>query len=305
MVTSETKHDTGLRILEILKLMLKNDISKHQMIDFLKNNREIGSVYTQEAFIKYFNTLEALGFIIEKEKNNYSLKNGLFSINLNENELNLFKLLIKNYNFIYKKEEAKLFKNLIIRINKHLENKLPKEFLDKIFSPLEEKNNNLRENIILTLKKMISEELPIKVKYKKGKNIETEITIKPKELTEKKGNIYISGFCPDLKCNKKICIDTITSISQSVSKFKQTDKAVSIVFELYGRLAKSYKLKPDERYLNSDVNSLTIINDGEDKDNLLLRLLKYGENCKILKPEEVQEEFLALTDDILKNLEEN
>ena len=66
MVTSETKHDTGLRILEILKLMLKNDISKHQMIDFLKDNREVGSVYTQEAFI------------LKKKKIIIRLKTGFF-----------------------------------------------------------------------------------------------------------------------------------------------------------------------------------------------------------------------------------
>ena len=37
---------------------------------------------------------------------------------------------------------------------------------------------------------------------------------------------------------------------------------------------------------------------------LLKRLLKYGENCKIIQPKSLRDEFFAMTDDILKNLEQ-
>ena len=304
MVSSETKHDTSLRILEILKLMLKDDISKHKMIEFLKADKKVGSVFTQEAFIKYFNTMEAAGFNIEKIKNNYSLKNTLFTINLNEEELHFFKLIIKNYKSIYNDEEAKLFKKLIIRINKYLENKLPQEYLDNIFSVNEEKNDNVKANIIATLRKMIIEEFPITIKYRKNKNIENEIMINPNELVEKNGNIYISGFCPAINRKKKICIDTIISITQMANKLRYMNKTDPVMFILYGRLAHSYKLKPAEKLINHNANSITISNDEEDDDNLMLRLLKYGENCKIISPKKVQEDFLALTDEILKNLQE-
>ncbi len=304
MVSSETKHDTSLRILEILKLMLRDDISKHKMIDFLKADEKVGSVFTQEAFIKYFNTMEAAGFNIEKIKSDYSLKNTLFSITLNDEEMNFFKLIIKNYKSIYNNEEQKLFKNLIIRINKYIENKLPQEYLDEIFAVSEEKNNNVRENIIATLRQMIIEEFPIIIKYKKSKNIEAEILINPNELIEKNENIYISGFCPAINRNKKICIDTIVSITQMTNKLRQMNKTESVLFTLYGRLAHSYKLKPAEKLVDHDANSITISNDSEDSDTLMLRLLKYGENCKILKPKKMQEDFLALTDEILKNLQE-
>ena len=77
----------------------------------------------------------------------------------------------------------------------------------------------------------------------------------------------------------------------------------SIVFEVYGRLAALYKLKPSEKVLDFSNNHLTISNTEEDKDALLLRLLKYGENCKIIRPKAVQEEFIKLTNEILKKLE--
>ena len=40
----------------------------------------------------------------------------------------------------------------------------------------------------------------------------------------------------------------------------------------------------------------------EDKELLMLRLLKYGENCKIVKPQYLQEEMMEITNEMLKNL---
>ena len=87
-------------------------------------------------------------------------------------------------------------------------------------------------------------------------------------------------------------------------KSTNVNKNTSVTFEIYGKLASLYKLKPSEKLVDFTEGSRTISNTDEDKDVLLKRLLKYGENCKILKPESYQKELLSLTDDILKNLEE-
>ena len=86
MLKSEKKFDTGLRILEVLKILLISNFSKSEIIDILKDNSGIGSVYTNEAFIKYFNTLKVSGLKINKIKNKYELENALINIELTEEE---------------------------------------------------------------------------------------------------------------------------------------------------------------------------------------------------------------------------
>ena len=78
----------------------------------------------------------------------------------------------------------------------------------------------------------------------------------------------------------------------------------TVVFELYGRLANSYKLKPSESVINFEQGKIVVSNSEEDRDVLLRRLLKYGENCKIVTPKSMQEEMISLTNEMLKNLEE-
>ena len=103
--------------------------------------------------------------------------------------------------------------------------------------------------------------------------------------------------------NKKININSIKSLNQLPQKISGVCYLNSIVFEVYGRLASLYRLKPSEKVIDFSNNHLTISNTEEDKDSLLLRLLKYGENCKIIRPKSLQKEFINLTNDILKNLE--
>ena len=103
--------------------------------------------------------------------------------------------------------------------------------------------------------------------------------------------------------NRKISISAIKEMKQSPKKASGVSMLNSVVFEVYGRLASLYKLKPSEKVINFSNNHLTISNTEEDKDVLIRRLIKYGENCKIIRPQSVQKEFLELTNNILKNLE--
>ena len=82
MKSYDKNNDTGLRILEILKILIQSDVTKHDLIDKLCQNSKIENVHTQEAFIKYFNTLEASGFKINKENKIYKLENSFVTLAL-------------------------------------------------------------------------------------------------------------------------------------------------------------------------------------------------------------------------------
>ncbi len=303
MKKPEKNFDTGLRILEILKILLEHDLSKNELIKKLKNNQNIGSVYTYEAFIKYFNTLEKTGLKLSKSKRIYKLSNALLKVDLTKKEKAALFELLKNFRKLNNKNSESIFENAVHKISKYIDEDINCKF-EEIIKLGEELNTaNIQNNLIAALKNLLADNQLITVTYKKATGIQETITAELKEITQKGSNYFAVFYNNEIGRNKKINIDSIISLKQSPRKVSGNKNTNTVVFEVYGRLASSYKLKPSEKMLDFNINRQTISNAEEDRDALLLRLLKYGENCKIIKPQSFKEEFISLTDQIIKNLE--
>lgn len=306
MNKSEKNFDAGLRVLEVLKVMLNENLKKIELIEKLKNNSVVECVYTQEAFVKYFNTLEALGFELERVKNNYILANALFKIDLSKEEKELLEKLILESKSLYNKNIELNVKTAVNKINKYISPKFTNEQLSNLFDNESKFDSDVvNNNLLLSIKNMIADNLLVKIKFKKNKNLIEETIVELKEIVEKNNKRFVLCYLPDLARNIKINIDSIIELNQLPKKSKGTTCLNSVVFELYGRLVSSYKLKPSEKVINFSNNCITVSNTAEDKDTLLRRLLKYGENCKIITPKSMQNELLDLTNEMLKNLEGN
>ncbi len=150
---------------------------------------------------------------------------------------------------------------------------------------------------------MINDEQNVNITYQKSKNSVETITLEIKDIYEKNNTVFVHCYNFKTGRNKNIKLLSIISIKQLPEKNAGMSVKNSVVFELYGRLMFSYKLKPSEKVLDFSTNHITISNREEDKEQLMLRLLKYGENCKIISPSFFREEFLEMTEEILRNLE--
>lgn len=305
MRKTEKNFDTSLRILEVLKVLLNENIKKIDLIEKLKANSKAGVVYTQEAFIKYFNTLEIMGFELEKYKNIYILQNALHQIDITQEEKNILTEMVDDYRNLSNKSVEKNLYSAVSKINKYINPSIPIMELEEIFSKEPKSNyDDVREKLMLTIRNMIEDKQLVKIQYKRTKNLIEEITVEVKELVEKNQKYFITCYCQSLGRNKRISLEKIVSLIQLPRKTQGTTILNSVVFELYGRLANSYKLKSSERAINFSQKHITVSNTEEDRDALLRRLLKYGENCKIITPKSMQEDLIALTNEMLKNLED-
>ena len=306
MNKSEKNFDAGLRILEVLKVLLNENLKKVEVIEKLKSNDAIESVYSQEAFVKYFNTLEALGFELERAKNKYILLNAIYSIDITKKEKELLQQIILKNRSLYRNKNTKDFKTAISKINKYLEPRYSIEELSLMFDKEEmQGNDNLRDKLLLSIGNMIIDNQQVVLKYWRTKNKIEELKVELKDIVEKNKNIFVRCYCPSVARNKNINIDSIVELNQLPNKSQNKSCLNSVVFELYGRLMSSYKLKPSEKVINFSPNHIAVSNSEEDKDILLRRLLKYGENCRIVKPKSLKDEMIELTNEMLKNLEGN
>ncbi len=300
----DKNNDTALRILEVLKILLRNDVTKHQLIDKLKTNSTVECVYTQEAFIKYFNTLEAVGLKIDKEGRVYKLNNALTGVELTLEEENLLLKIIQNTDKLYNKDLEDCIYSLFKKTEKYVNVKLSEKIRNIISENKKIKNENIKNNVITTIVNYIADKQLVSLTYKKNNSSDEETIITEiKNIIKKNNKMYITCYNSLWMKNRRILIDSIVELKQLAQKTPETLMYNPVIYKLSGRLAKSYRLKPSENVIDFSHGELTVSNTDEDKDTLVLRLLKYGENCKILKPVSMQKELLRLTESIMKNLE--
>ena len=302
MPSIEKSHDTGLRIMEVFKILLNEDIGKISIIEKLKLNNEIGNAYTVEAYIKYFNTFDELGLTVKKTKDGYTLENALTRLNLNASEEKMLMKVIQAIPRLNNQDLEAEVKSFFKRFDKYVKPDLRKELknIEKITY-----SNNVIMNIVNTLKNLMHQNTQATITFVRPRGSEVTYTnVSIKRIIEDKGHYFALVFNSSMQRCRRVCIDYINSIKESPMQAKNMESNNTVIYELYGRLSKSYKIKPWESMVNYGSGVLRISNTKEDYETLLPRLLKYGENCKIIRPNNVVDEFLELTNDVLNNLEE-
>ncbi|MBQ3641494.1 hypothetical protein II906_06195 [bacterium] len=303
MVCEEQGFDSGIRILEIIKILLNKNLTKSELISTLKKSSTVDNVYSLEAFIKYFNTIEFCGLKIKKLKNIYSLQNALYKSELSISEQNIFKKLAESIYLFYNEKPENIAKLAFNKIIKYFGEPINNLNIDEI-NKFNKQKKSFRKEIIDILQEMIKNEMLVKIEYKKTNDVISSCIAELKEITERNGIYYLTCKVPSIGRNKNINVDNIISVNEEHQKARNMEHSNTIIFEVYGRLIPLYKLRPSEKILTFNDDKMVISNMGEDKDLLFKRLIRYGENCKIILPEPVRVEFVNFTSQIIRNLEE-
>lgn len=304
MIKEEKIFDTAFRILETLKLLSNENLSKPALIKKLSEGDKT-NIYTYEAFIKYFNTLNLLGLLVEKDRIEYSLKNAICDVSLSKDEKKLLLEIFQNIDILHNSSLEEQVLNFFYNLAKYIDDeKINQDFFVDLYSKVKEKSRfSVNANIIDYFKKIIKDKQQLKITYFAKNNVQKSLTVEVKEIKEKNNSVFIKCYVPIMGRNKNICVDSILSINYSPRCVCEKSVKNAVTFEVYGRLAALYKLKPSERVISFKKDCLTISNSEEDKDILLRRLLKYGENCKIVSPANLRDNFLSLVDEMIKNFE--
>ena len=101
---------------------------------------------------------------------------------------------------------------------------------------------------------------------------------------------------------KNIPLDNIIKIIEDNKNLKQFLNKETI-FELYGKLSKSYLLKDNERIIDFSKDKIVIANSSPDKETLFRRLLRYDILCKVIFPKEDVLYFKTIIKKSLANIE--
>ena len=99
-----------------------------------------------------------------------------------------------------------------------------------------------------------------------------------------------------------IPVDAIKSIKQTGSQASKMSLPTTIVYRIKNRLAKNYRMRDWEvlQTIEPDGNRI-IVNKGEDLNELLGRLMKYGRECEVISPKFYKEEMIERINKTLSN----
>lgn len=285
-----TTKTTDKNSLKILCELLKKYSNKEEIIE--KCNIKSG------AFFKHLTELKQADFKIMKDGSNYKIKAFSNLIELKNTDTSTIAHLLVLAHFILSKKKAKNLKTAIEKIlllsskekYDEIHNKFELFKKAKIYSDYSDKISEFEELI--------------------NKNKITKITtqsnqsyiLKPINIIMDEKNIYFHFYDEEKNENKTILFEDITKIIPIDESENDIEFKNETIFELYGRLAKNYRLKKNERLIEKFPNKIVIANSNSDKKVLFKRLLRYDVLCKIIHSKNDVKEFQNLVNNSLRKL---
>lgn len=299
--------DNCVKMFKILKLLFEDNATFPQIMHIVSDGETTSATDNSVHSVtlnKYINTLKLFGLDVYKEKNSFHLTNPPYKVNFSETELQLL--------FLLKKCTNNLKENNIDyeEFNKFL-NTLEMRFSDKtqeIWQQIIDENQPDRsfyyehlDNKINICSKLCKEDFSVEILYyKMNKNKEYQMIAKAQKLLYRKNAIYLQVLNAKTRQIGTINLNKITSIKQQPTKISSsftTNKMT--VFGIRGTLAQNYKLRPWELAESSKNGWVIIINRDESEDELIKRILKYGDMCKVITPLELRQKIKNCIDETL------
>ena len=123
----------------------------------------------------------------------------------------------------------------------------------------------------------------------------------PLEIVDYKGKSCFRVLYNGKERHVSVARVTGLSIQGKIIDYREYEGG-EVVFKLYGELAQRYTLREHEKERNRNLpDYITVVNVGEDKEELLSRLLRYDKDCEIISPQNYRDELKTMINNMLSN----
>ncbi len=301
-----------LKIFEFLKLLYQDEATYERVVEIFKdeitkNKSEINSNNIQVILNKYINTLKVFGIKIVKENNKYKLLSSLYSINFTGEDLKAISIILSSGENIPDKTLNENIKNFVST----LEVRMSHEDKNTLNCLMKNVNydfsfyyTDLKEQIKVCLD-LCNQSQMINIIFLNYKKEETGLKCIAQEVVYNSRSALLKVYDTLERRVLEIPLQNILSISKLSNVKNSVELSQTVVYKLKNRLAKTYKLRPDEILDHVEPNGdIVIINKNEPYDVLLSRLMRYSYNCEILSPKSLKDEMLSLINKMLSSYDE-
>lgn len=276
---------SGLQVIKTLQILLENNYTMSELIERL-NSTEKEAVFNNSVVSKYINTCRFCGFDIPKIHNKYFLAKVPFGLEPTQRDFELLAILQACANRRLGGKSNKLFNDFIRRLNK---------YSNKDIIRVEKKTFKITCEMF---DKAIQEKRKVMLMFKAKALLECI----PLEIVEQKGKLYFKVLYNDKE--RYVAMERISGLEILGKVFVPSEEELgeTVVFKIKGDLISRYTLREHETEIGRHIPEyITISNTGEDKKELLSRLLRYDKLCEIVSPQHYRDEFKLMLNDMLAN----
>ena len=276
---------SGLQVIKTLQILLENNYTMSELIERL-NSTEKEAVFNNSVVSKYINTCRFCGFDIPKIHNKYFLAKVPFGLEPTQRDFELLAILQACANRRLSGKSNKLFNDFIRRLNK---------YSNKDIIRVEKKTFKITCEMF---DKAIQEKRKVMLMFKAKALLECI----PLEIVEQKGKLYFKVLYNDKE--RYVAMERISGLEILGKVFVPSEEELgeTVVFKIKGDLISRYTLREHETEIGRHIPEyITISNTGEDKKELLSRLLRYDKLCEIVSPQHYRDEFKLMLNDMLAN----
>ena len=310
MKNNNSKINNGcINIFKFLNLLYQNEADYESVYNIFKSDIiEENEVYddkklnnlVQVVLNKYINALRIFGVKIKKENNKFKLENSLYFSDYSLGNIKAISILSDAKDNIPDKDINKnisdLIDNILLRMDiqkRNILNSLLGKYdftfyFTNIKDQIEQCKKYCKDNVLLEINYI-------------NKKKEEKCICKPKEVKYTIKTAILSAYDTKKKEIVEFALPNIISINVLPNRTTAFESSTTVVYKLTGRLAKTYKLKENEKLDKKEEDSITIINSGEPRDKLFSRLMRYADLCKIITPKYIRSDMISLIDESIKN----
>lgn len=303
---SRTKNNTtfaAYRVFETLAFLMKQPANVAEITKHLEGLKTIGERnYSKALIYKYLSTLKFAGIELKRHKCRYEIGKLPFKIDLSKEDVTALSVLKEILKVTPEKEIAENINKFFYQLNMHFD-------FDK--NPYGEEKETCKNKLELTKKqvqkvkhyeKLQEEDLRFKITYK---NILNETVTEICEIIEvytEQNSVYLKTYNTQHGCFLILNVDQIEDIEKTPQKNTHRYFSSTTVFKLKGKLAKRYTLRNEEHSMGMDKEGcLLIASKKEPKEDLFLRLMRYGSSCEVMSPKQDRETMHNLVKTTLAN----
>lgn len=286
---------SAYRVLFILLVLVRyRSLNLVELNRLLYENPVIGRGYNSDTLTKYINTLREVGCRIPRSTNrndySYELLKSPFPLSLDSAEIRVARKLL---DLLSSQPDETLYQDYRQFLeslawssgNRDMAFDMDEPPVDDFpFQELDVWRQRFNE-----YRAYCQDAFSLELSYRKANDELTHCLFEPYEVIERGSQLLLLGLDRTTQEQSTLDIQSIVSVRQLPAKNRRPPVQITVMFVLYGRLANSYRLYPDEKVIYRSDKEVQIKTRVTEPSGLILRLMKYGASCQVLSPDSVRE----------------
>jgi predicted DNA-binding transcriptional regulator YafY len=286
---------SAYRVLYILLALVQyRSLNMIELNRCLFENSAIRRIYNTETLTKYINTLREVGCDIPRSSSrtdyNYELRKHPFRLTLDEGEARVADQLLRSLSTSPDERLYQDYQDFLEWFSWFLEFQKPENSKNAskvtvLFPELE-----ARRATRTMYRQYCRDAFTLQIKYlPEQADAAREILLEPHDVLEHGSRLFLLGLDVQTQEQVMLNIERIEYCRQLPSKNKRPAPQTTVIFTLFDRLAKNYRLYPDEKVIYRGAAELQIKARVSRTDDFVNRLMKYGPLCEVISPNTLRE----------------